>query len=92
MNIKRLKIILTILVLTLFTASCEPVKHNTGTAAIAIPDKYGALISEKILLSGGNAVDAAIAAGFSLAVTYIDAGNIGGGGLMLIQMNGETAF
>ena len=92
MNIKRLKIILTILILTLFTASCEPVKHNTGTAAIAIPDKYGALISEKILLSGGNAVDAAIAAGFSLAVTYIDAGNIGGGGLMLIQMNGETAF
>ena len=92
MNTKRLKIISTVLILTLFTASCEPINNHTGTAAIAIPDKYGALISEEILLSGGNAVDAAIAAGFSLAVTYIDAGNIGGGGFMLIQMNGETSF
>ena len=61
-------------------------------AAIAIPDKYGAKISQDILNKGGNAIDAAIAAGFSLAVTFIDAGNIGGGGFMTIKMDNEVAF
>ncbi|MEX2123027.1 MAG: gamma-glutamyltransferase [Woeseia sp.] len=61
-------------------------------AAVAMPDRYGAEVSEAILKAGGNAVDAAIAAGFALAVTYPEAGNIGGGGFMLMHMNGENTF
>jgi len=61
-------------------------------AAVAMPDPYAAEVSQRILEAGGNAVDAAIAAGFALAVTYPQAGNIGGGGFMLIHMNGEDAF
>jgi len=61
-------------------------------AAIAIPDPYAADIAEDILRHGGNAVDAAIATGLAMAVTYIDAGNIGGGGFMLIHLEGETTF
>jgi gamma-glutamyltranspeptidase/glutathione hydrolase len=62
------------------------------TAAVAIPDKYGAQVAEDVLRAGGNAVDAAVAVGFSMAVTFIDAGNIGGGGFMMIYIDGAPAF
>lgn len=75
--------------------STPPAADDTATqrqAAVAMPDRYGAAVAEQILRAGGNAVDAGIAAGLALAVTYPEAGNIGGGGFMLIRMNGENAF
>ncbi|GMG87055.1 gamma-glutamyltransferase [Biformimicrobium ophioploci] len=61
-------------------------------AAVAMPDRFSAEVAGAILQNGGNAVDAAIAAQFVLAVTLPEAGNIGGGGFMLIHKDGKQDF
>ena len=74
-------------------------RFETGEEAVFAPNAMvssnNALASEaglEVMRQGGNAVDAAVATGFALAVTYPVAGNIGGGGFMVIRLaNGETA-
>lgn len=62
------------------------IQLNQPLAAVAMPDQYSAMTAKHILNSGGNAVDAAVAAAFVLAVTYPEAGNLGGGGFMTLVL------
>jgi gamma-glutamyltranspeptidase/glutathione hydrolase len=69
----------------------EPVYARKGMVVAQEP--LAADVGVAVLKSGGNAIDAAVAVGFALAVTYPYAGNLGGGGFMLIRLaDGRTTF
>ena len=68
----------------------HPVLGTQGM--VASQEATATRVGLEVLKGGGNAVDAAVAIGFALAVTLPRAGNLGGGGFMLIHMaeSGET--
>lgn len=72
----------------LFSQSNNPFRCKNGLVVSA--SKIASQVGVDILKQGGNSIDAAVAVGFALAVTYPSAGNIGGGGFMVIHLKDGT--
>ncbi|TIT20848.1 MAG: gamma-glutamyltransferase, partial [Mesorhizobium sp.] len=66
-----------------FAASPQPAKGEHGMVVTA--QHLASEVGVEVLKKGGNAVDAAVAVGYALAVVYPNAGNIGGGGFMTVR-------
>jgi len=79
-----------LIIFLFFQLACEqppqPVSGKNGM--VVSTSSFASKVGVEILKKGGNAIDAAVAVGFTLAVTYPSAGNIGGGGFMVIHLAG----
>lgn len=81
------------LILFLLNISVFPQDHQpfrSRHAMVVSADELASNVGINIIKKGGNAIDAAVAVGFALAVTYPYAGNIGGGGFMVIHLKDGT--
>ena len=84
------RIIFLLIGLLQLAQSQEPIVSENGM--VVSTTKYASEIGVSILKKGGNAIDAACAVGFALAVTSPSNGNIGGGGFMVTYLADGTTF
>ena len=90
---KKTILISSVLIIAGGCASEQPSIKNISDKPVGIVvsiEKYATEIGGQILRDGGNAIDAAVAVGFALSVTNPRAGNIGGGGFMVLRLSDGT--
>ena len=91
MKIFHKNTLLLLITLQLFIG-CEPSPIHGKNGMVVSTSRHASKVGIDIMKMGGNAVDAAAAVGFALAVTSSSNGNIGGGGFMVAHLNNGNAF
>jgi gamma-glutamyltranspeptidase/glutathione hydrolase len=87
-----------VLLLTIISFSCTKKEEHkvigliSDSAMVVSAHPLASQVGVSIIKKGGNAIDAAIAVQFALAVVFPAAGNIGGGGYMMIRQKDGTVF
>ena len=83
----RLLLVMAAVILNAQAAMAASPEAIRGTAGMVVSrSDVASKVGAEVLAAGGNAIDAAVAVGFALAVTYPSAGNLGGGGFMVIRL------
>ncbi len=91
LSTRFLPAILSLTIAAIPASARQPVHARNGM--VVAMESIAADVGVQVLKNGGNAVDAAVAVGFALSVTHPFAGNLGGGGYMMIRLaDGRTTF
>ncbi len=88
-----MRILLPLLLAPTLAVAADPAPVASRGGIVVTAQRLASQVGADVLDRGGNAFDAAVAVGYALAVTYPEAGNLGGGGFMTLrQANGHVSF
>src|SRR5512145_2085824 len=88
---RRIFVLVAALAISSLTLQAGSAPHRARLGMVITQSDIASQIGFDVIKNGGNAIDAAVATGFAMAVTHPTAGNIGGGGFMVVRLPNGAA-